>query len=54
MSDGELAYSSFNKALRIKVLNRCKIGEVWNGNIHPSTKTCKTLRMAINELRKRG
>ena len=37
MSDGELAFTSFDRALRSVVLNRCKIGE-FGGNIHPTQK----------------
>jgi site-specific DNA-methyltransferase (adenine-specific) len=40
MSDGELAFTSFQKALRIKVLNRCTIGQE-GGNIHPTQKPVK-------------
>ncbi len=37
MSDGELAYTSFNKALRIITLNRVTIGK-YGGHIHPTQK----------------
>ena len=37
MSDGELAFTSFDRALRSVVFNRCKIGE-FGGNIHPTQK----------------
>lgn len=37
MSDGELAFSSYDKALRRLILNRCKISE-FGGNIHPTQK----------------
>jgi site-specific DNA-methyltransferase (adenine-specific) len=37
MSDGELAYTSFNKALRRIVLNRCHIREL-GGLLHPTQK----------------
>ena len=40
MSDGELAFTSFERALRIKVLNRCTIGEK-GGNLHPTQKPVK-------------
>ena len=40
MSDGELAFTSFERALRIKVLNRCTIGEK-GGNQHPTQKPVK-------------
>lgn len=55
-SDGELAYTSFNKALR-------RYTFTWNGmmqgdmkhkehRIHPTQKTCSPLQMALAELRK--
>jgi len=53
MSDGELAYSSFNKALRIKVLNRCKIGE-FGGNIHPTQKPVKLYEWLLMNYAKEG
>jgi len=37
MSDCELAYTSFERALRRKVMNRCKIGDE-GGRIHPTQK----------------
>lgn len=37
MSDGELAYSSFETALRSIKLNRCKISQ-FGGSIHPTQK----------------
>ena len=40
MSDGELAYTSFERALRKKVINRCKIGE-HGGLLHPTQKPVK-------------
>ncbi len=49
MSDGELAWSSFDKALRIITLNRCTIGER-GGNIHRCQKPVKTLEEAVNEI----
>ena len=39
MSDGELAYTSFNKALRRKTINRCEIKK--DGAIHPTQKPVK-------------
>lgn len=38
MSDCELAYSSFDKPTRIKVINRVHI--MTDGSIHPTQKTC--------------
>tara|TARA_R110002020_G_scaffold144145_2_gene317036 strand:+ start:7391 stop:8029 length:639 start_codon:yes stop_codon:yes gene_type:complete len=40
MSDGELAFSSFQKALRIYVCNRCFIGDQ-GGLLHPTQKPVK-------------
>lgn len=40
MSDGELAYTSFNRALRSYTLNRCTIGEQ-GGLLHPTQKPVK-------------
>jgi site-specific DNA-methyltransferase (adenine-specific) len=37
MSDGELAFSSFDRALRKKVINRCKISD-YGGLLHPTQK----------------
>ena len=39
MSDGELAYSSFDKALRIITINRCELAK--EGTIHPTQKPVK-------------
>ena len=39
MSDGELAYSSFDKALRIITINRCELTK--EGTIHPTQKPVK-------------
>ena len=36
MSDGELAYTSFERALRRVVINRCKLAK--DGTIHPTQK----------------
>lgn len=40
MSDGELAFTSYEKALRIIQINRCYIGNE-GGNIHPTQKPVK-------------
>ena len=37
MSDGELAFTSFNRALRSITINRCKIGD-FGGFLHPTQK----------------
>ena len=39
MSDGELAFTSFERALRINVLNRCELAK--EGTIHPTQKPIK-------------
>ena len=39
MSDGELAYSSFDKALRIITINRCELAK--EGTTHPTQKPVK-------------
>ena len=53
MSDGELAWSSFDKALRIITLNRCTIGER-GGNIHRCQKPVKLYARNIKKKRQRG
>lgn len=53
MSDGELAFTSFNRALRINVLNRCKIGEN-GGNIHPTQKPVKLYDWLLKNYAKEG
>ena len=53
MSDGELAYSSFNKALRRVVLNRCKIGEN-GGLLHPTQKPVALYRWLLHNYAKEG
>lgn len=46
MSDGELAYSSFDRALRRITINRCKIGE-HGGLLHPTQKPVKLYRWLL-------
>ena len=53
LSDGELAYSSFNKALRRVVINRCKIGEN-GGLLHPTQKPVKLYRWLLHNYAKEG
>lgn len=53
MSDGELAWSSFDKALRIITLNRCTIGER-GGNIHRCQKPVKLYAEILRKKRQRG
>lgn len=53
MSDGELGFSSFQKALRSIVLNRCYIGEN-GGNIHPTQKPVKLYEWLLTNYAKPG
>lgn len=53
MSDGELAYTSFNRALRRIVLNRCYNGEQ-GGLIHPTQKPVKLYRWLLHNYAKPG
>ena len=53
MSDGELAFSSFDKALRRAKLNRCYIGEN-GGNQHPTQKPVKLYRWLLENYAKPG
>lgn len=53
MSDGELAYSSFDRALRIVEFNRCYISE-HGGNIHPTQKPVKLYKWVFENYAKPG
>lgn len=53
MSDGELAWTSFDKALRIITLNRCTIGE-YGGNIHRCQKPVKLYAEILRMYAKKG
>ena len=53
MSDGELAYSSFDRALRRKVINRCKIQE-GGGLFHPTQKPVKLYEWLLDKYAKPG
>lgn len=53
MSDGELAWTSFDKALRIITLNRCTIGE-YGGNIHRCQKPVKLYAEILGWYAKKG
>tara|TARA_R110002110_G_scaffold415261_1_gene648966 strand:+ start:61 stop:708 length:648 start_codon:yes stop_codon:yes gene_type:complete len=53
MSDGELAFSSFNRALRSFECNRCKIGEN-GGNIHPTQKPVALYKWLLSNYAKEG
>ena len=53
MSDGELAYSSFQRALRRKVINRCKIQE-HGGLLHPTQKPVSLYKWLLKNYAKDG
>lgn len=53
MSDGELAFSSFERALRVYVLNRCKI-PAHGGSIHPTQKPVQLYRWLLKNYAKPG
>jgi site-specific DNA-methyltransferase (adenine-specific) len=52
-SDGELAYTSFNKALRVVEANRCKIIE-YGGAIHPTQKPYYLYAWILNNYAQKG
>lgn len=52
MSDGELAFSSFQKALRCVVLNRCELAK--EGTIHPTQKPIKLYSWLLDHYAKKG
>jgi site-specific DNA-methyltransferase (adenine-specific) len=52
-SDGELAYSSFKKALRVYELNRCEI-QKFGGAIHPTQKPVKLYEWLLINYAKEG
>jgi site-specific DNA-methyltransferase (adenine-specific) len=51
-SDGELAFSSFQKALRVFTLNRCAIK--MEGAIHPTQKPYKLYKWLLEKYAKEG
>lgn len=53
MSDGELAFTSFQKALRSITINRCKIG-INGGNIHPTQKPLALYQWLYNNYSTKG
>ena len=53
MSDCELAYTSFERALRRKVMNRCKIGDM-GGRIHPTQKPVALYRWLLENYAEPG
>lgn len=52
LADGELAWTSFDKAMRIFTFARARA--LKEGKIHPTQKTRPTIQMATPKLRKRG
>lgn len=53
MSDCELAYTSFERALRRKVMNRCKIGDD-GGRIHPTQKPVALYSWLLDNYAEKG
>jgi site-specific DNA-methyltransferase (adenine-specific) len=53
MSDCELAHTSFERALRRKVMNRCKIGDD-GGLIHPTQKPVALYKWLLDKYAKPG
>ena len=53
MSDGELAYTSFNRALREITINRCKIMQ-FGGSIHPTQKPVALYKWILQNYAKSG
>jgi site-specific DNA-methyltransferase (adenine-specific) len=52
MSDGELAYTSFDKALRRKTINRMELAK--EGTIHPTQKPIKLYKWILQNYAKEG
>lgn len=53
MSDGELAFSSFSRALRVFTLNRCHIPDS-SGYLHPTQKPVKLYKWLLKNYAKEG
>ena len=53
MSDGELAYTSFERALRVYELNRCRIGDN-GGRLHPTQKPVALYKWLLTNYAKPG
>jgi site-specific DNA-methyltransferase (adenine-specific) len=53
MSDGELAYTSFDRALRRVTMNRCKIGD-FGGLLHPTQKPVALYKWLLKNYAKEG
>ena len=52
MSDGELAYTSFNRALRSIIINRVEI--LKDGSIHPTQKPIKLYKWLLHNYAEKG
>lgn len=52
MSDGELAYTSFDKPLRIATFNRVEIQK--DGAVHPTQKPLRLIKWCISNYSKEG
>ena len=52
MSDGELAYTSYQKAMRRVIINRCEIQK--DGSIHPTQKPVKLYEWLLINYAKKG
>jgi len=52
-SDGELAYTSFQQALRVVEYNRCEISKI-GGAIHPTQKPVALYRWILDKYAKEG
>jgi site-specific DNA-methyltransferase (adenine-specific) len=53
MSDGELAYTSFQVALRRKIINRCQL-MIEGGTIHPTQKPVALYKWLLSNYAKQG
>ena len=54
MSDGELAYSSFDRPLRRYVMNRCRLNQEGAGTIHPTQKPIHLYDWLLSNYAKEG
>ena len=52
MSDGELAFTSFDRALRRIIMNRCELAK--EGTIHPTQKPVKLYKWLLQKYAKEG
>jgi len=55
MSDGELAYSSFDSPMRAVTFNRVEIGKGWaTGTLHPTQKPLELIKWCLENYSKEG